>query len=77
MEGFMENFIKGITVVVLGLIAFAFFSLLFAFPIKWCWNYTMPFLFGLPTITWGHAWCLSFLAHNFFGRRSVNSNQEK
>ncbi len=37
-------------------------GLLLAFPIKWCWNYTMPILFGLQVITWGQAWCLHFLA---------------
>ena len=36
-------------------------GLLFAFPIKWTWNATMPYLFALPTITWGKAWCLNFL----------------
>jgi hypothetical protein len=36
-------------------------GLLMMFPIKWCWNYTMPYIFGLPVITWGQAWCLSFL----------------
>jgi hypothetical protein len=37
-------------------------GLLLAFPIKWTWNVTMPYLFSLPTITWGKAWCLNFLA---------------
>ncbi len=38
------------------------FGLLLAFPIKWTWNYVMPYLFDFKIITWGHAWCLSFLA---------------
>lgn len=37
-------------------------SLLVAFPVKWTWNATMPFIWGLPIITWGKAWCLIFLA---------------
>lgn len=37
-------------------------SLIFSFPVMWCWNYVMPYLFGLKIITWGHAWCLSFLS---------------
>ncbi len=48
------------------LIAFALMAgiaLLIAFPIKWTWNVTMPYLFALPTITWGKAWCLYFLAN--------------
>jgi hypothetical protein len=47
----------------IGMVVFAAgIGLLFAFPIKWCWNYTMPVLFGLKTILWGQAWCLNFLA---------------
>ena len=38
-------------------------GLLLAFPVKWTWNATMPYLFNLPAITWGKAWCLYFLAH--------------
>ena len=45
----------GVIVVVAGL------GLLLAFPIKWTWNATMPYLFGLSTLTWGKAWCLHFL----------------
>lgn len=37
-------------------------GLLLAFPIKWCWNYTMPYLFALKEISWGQAWCLNFVA---------------
>ncbi len=36
-------------------------SLLLALPTKWTWNATMPYLFSLPMITWGKAWCLNFL----------------
>lgn len=53
--------ILGYIVVVAGI------ALLIAFPVKWCWNYTMPELFGLPQITWGKAWCLLFLANSFLG----------
>lgn len=27
-----------------------------------CWNYVMPYLFGLPTITYIHALCLMTVA---------------
>ena len=47
--------IVGVIAVVAGL------GLILAFPIKWCWNATMPYLFALPTITWGKAWCLNLL----------------
>ena len=57
--------IVGIIVVVAGI------GLLLAFPVKWCWNYTMPHVFDLPTITWGQAWCINFLA-NMLIRTSVS-----
>ena len=40
----------------------ASFGLLLAFPIKWCWNASVVHIWSLPTITWGQAWCLNFLA---------------
>lgn len=43
-----------------GLLA-AIIGLLLALFIKWTWNATMPYLFALPTITWGKAWCIRFL----------------
>jgi len=44
------------------LIVTAGFGLLLAWPLKWTWNYVMPYLFDFKVITWGHAWCLSWLA---------------
>lgn len=39
-------------------------NLLLAFPFKWCWNYTLPWMFKFPYIEWGHAFCLLWvLAH--------------
>ena len=37
-------------------------SLLMAFPVKWCWNYAITTTFAAPAITWGQAWCLTFLS---------------
>lgn len=50
--------------------------LLLAFPLKWCWNGVMPYLFGLPTLTWGKAWCLWFVARMCFGRNTVTSTSD-
>ena len=47
--------IVGVVALVAGL------GLILAFPIKWTWNATMPYIFSLPTITWGKAWCIHFL----------------
>ena len=46
---------------VVGMIGIAGVSLLFALPVMWCWNALIPYMFGLPVITWGKAWCLQFL----------------
>ena len=51
--------LKGFLIVIITSV----FSLLMAWPIKWTWNYTMPYIFSLPTITWGKSWCLFFLSN--------------
>lgn len=47
------------------ILAGAGIGLLLAWPIMWCWNYAIVSTFGLPVITWGKAWCLSFLSGCF------------
>ena len=42
------------------------FGLLFAFPLKWMWNYSIVYIFDLPIIGWGHAYCLWILSSWFF-----------
>ena len=56
------------------LVVWSVMSLLLAFPFMWCWNYVMPYLFGLKTLAWGQAWCLSFLVGMVF--RSVSSHSK-
>ncbi len=41
-------------------------SIVLTFPIMWCWNAVVPFIWQLPEITWGKAWCLALLANVFF-----------
>lgn len=50
-----------IVMIVLLIVIIGILSLLLAFPVMWCWNYVMPYLFGLPILNWGRAWCLTFL----------------
>ena len=47
-------------VVIFIVLLVAVISLLWAYPVMWCWNFVMP-SFGLPLLTWGKAWCLHFL----------------
>lgn len=56
------EFFKTLIKYVFLIIFYAIIGLLLAFPVKWCWNYVMPYVFNLPLITWGHAWCLNFLS---------------
>jgi hypothetical protein len=51
-------------------------SLLTAWPVMWCWNYAVVPTFKMPVITWGMAWCLSFLASVFF-KPSANVTANK
>jgi hypothetical protein len=70
----MEKFIASFFIII-GVIALsAGFGLFLAFPIKWCWNYVMPYLFELKTITWSQAWCLSFLSSMFIKSTLTNNS---
>ena len=44
------------------IMASALLGLLMAWPLKWCWNTVMPYLFEFPMLTWGKAWCLYFIS---------------
>ena len=62
-----EKIGRAITKVGLHLIVILIMSilgLLVAFPIKWTWNFTTPYLFDWPMITWSKAWCLFFLSNS-------------
>ena len=65
MDSWPNVIAKVVGAVVLSISALAGISLLMAFPVKWCWNFTVPELFHGPVITWGHAWCLTFLSGMF------------
>ena len=53
--------VAGVITIIGAVGAIAGLGLLLAFPIKWTWNATMPYIFSLPAITWGKAWCINFL----------------
>ena len=38
-----------------------------------CWNYVMPFVFGLPKITYIHAMCLMAISRLLFPIRSSSN----
>ncbi len=62
---------------VLGFVSIVFLlSLLFALPVKWLWNGTMPELFGLKEINWWMAWKLSLLCAFLFKSFNYKSSKE-
>lgn len=71
----MEKIMTGLLIVVGAISIVALLGILLAFPVMWTWNATMPYLFSLPTITWGKAWCLVFLANMLL--KSSNTNTSK
>jgi len=50
-----------VTIVLITLVVTAFASLIVAYPVKWCWNYAVVPSCGAGTLSWGQAWCLSFM----------------
>jgi ABC-type polysaccharide/polyol phosphate export permease len=69
----MDNFFRLVGMVIGIIFTVIFLSFILAFPVKWCWNYVMPYLFELKEIGVGQAWCLSFLASTFFKSSSINN----
>lgn len=49
-----------------GLAIAAGLALLFGFILMWLWNWLMPDIFGLPTISFWQAWGLVLLSHILF-----------
>lgn len=43
------------------MLAWIIVSLIWSFPLKWTWNYVMPYLLGLPEINWLMAFSLYFV----------------
>jgi len=71
----MDKLIAALLLLVGGIAIAAGIGLLTAFPVMWCWNYAVVAVWKLPAITWGQAWCLSFLSHIFI--KSTLSSSSK
>ena len=72
-ENNMEDFFA-IVVAIFGVIVLVTaLAVVLAFPFMWCWNYVMPYLFGLKTIEWLQAWCLMFVSGCLFKSNNVNN----
>ena len=66
-----------ITAFIIALVTALVFSLLAAFPIMWLWNWLMPVIFNLPTITVWQALGLDILFGLLFGGRVATSSTYK
>ena len=62
-------FVYGILTAI-GMLIYGIFgySIIMSFPVKWIWDYIMPDLFHLPTITYLQAFFLHLLCGIFFFR---------
>ena len=53
------------------------FSLPFAWPVEWLWNWLMPSIFGLARISFWKAWGFEILFGLLLGGRVTYSNERK
>ena len=60
--------------ILLGILAITGIAILFGFIVMWLWNWLMPEIFGLTTITYWQAVGLFILAKFIFGGFSGNSD---
>lgn len=70
------NGIVGLVVLVIGTIGFLLLlAIVMGFPTMWCWNYVMPVVFKLPTITLDVAIVMNVLAGLLFKNTSSSSKK--
>lgn len=62
----MSDFLESFAGFVGGLLLIFVISMLLALPVMWLWNWLMPTLFGLTTVTWLEAWGLNLLCGFLF-----------
>lgn len=69
----MENIFAGIVIGIAGLAVVAALGLLIAFPVMFLWNWLIPEIFGLKTITFFEAFGLYTLCAILFQSSSSSS----
>lgn len=73
MENFFKHKMRGKSpiviagMVILGILAIGGLAILFGFMVMWLWNWLMPELFGLPTLTFWKAVGVVILSKLLFG----------
>ena len=64
-----EHLFELVGIVIISIICIIIGAIFFMF----CWNYVMPFVFGLPKITYIHAMCLMTISRLLFPIRSSSN----
>ena len=70
--GAVETILFGLIFTALGIGIVAIFSIIAAIPLYFLWNWLMPDIFRLQTVTFWQAWGLGLLAGILFKPSSVN-----
>ena len=75
MEEFSEkSMIKVFIRTFLSILAMSIgFSILLTYPVMWLWNWLMPTIFGLTTLTFWQTFGLTMLANMIFGKVNLNT----
>lgn len=60
---------------VVGVMVLFVVAALMSLPVMLLWDWLMPQIFGLPTITWFQAWGLLFLCGLLF-KSNISTNKE-
>lgn len=72
------TFLGVFVVTLLGVFALSVLGGLIVAPfVMWGWNFVMPFVFGLPTITYWHGFWMYFLANMLIKSTQTNTNNAK
>lgn len=72
----MKNIVEIVGIIVVSLFVVVGLDFLLAIPTMYLWNWLMPKLFNLTTVTYWQAWGLSLLASLLFGRINCNSKKD-
>jgi len=72
----LEKLALGIGIGILAIAVIAVVSLVAAIPTYFLWNWLMPTIFGINTVTFWQAWGINFLAGILFKGSSSSKNSK-
>ena len=71
------NFLEVVGLVLGTFLLMVCVDLVFAIPVMYLWNWLMPKIFGLTTLTFWQSWGLSLLTSLLFGRFNSNTSTSR